>query len=166
MASIQYKNGSNWVNALSLAYPVGSVYISYTNNSPANWVGGTWSVLNGVFPYFNSGTGTGGSNEHALTVEEMPSHRHDVTWKATDAWKLATYSATGTYNASTYNTSGMYFTSASTLTWASTSAGGRAILQNEWFTTTSRGDGGGTIICLPIKLFGLGDEQLNLKKVA
>lgn len=58
------------------AYPVGAVYISYASTSPASLFGGTWTAITGRFPYFNAGTGTGGSNTHTLTVEQIPSHSH------------------------------------------------------------------------------------------
>ena len=58
------------------AYPVGAVYISYVSTSPASLFGGSWTAITGRFPYFNAGTGTGGSNSHTLTVSEIPSHRH------------------------------------------------------------------------------------------
>lgn len=66
--------------ALSLkSYPVGSVYISYESTSPASLFGGTWTSITGRFPYFNSGTTTGGSNTHTLTVAQMPKHSHRVS---------------------------------------------------------------------------------------
>lgn len=66
----------NW-NSFGLnAYPIGAVYISYVSTSPASIFGGSWAEIKGVFPYFNSGTGTGGSNSHTLTVAQMPSHNH------------------------------------------------------------------------------------------
>ena len=46
------------------AYPVGAVYISYVSTSPASLFGGTWTPITGRFPYFNAGTGTGGSARH------------------------------------------------------------------------------------------------------
>lgn len=63
-------------------YPVGAVYISYEPTSPAEMFGGTWLEITGVFPYFNHGTETGGSNTHTLTIDEMPVHKHVVptTW--------------------------------------------------------------------------------------
>ena len=64
------------------AYPVGSVYISYTSTSPASRFGGQWTELKGVFPYFNHGTAPGGSNTHTLTVAQMPSHSHTFTVNA------------------------------------------------------------------------------------
>lgn len=48
-------------------YPVGSVYMSYESTSPASLFGGTWTAITGRFPYFNAGTGTGGSNTHSHT---------------------------------------------------------------------------------------------------
>ena len=53
-----------YVNLGQIVYPVGSVYISYTNVSPANLFDGNWTAITGHFPYFNAGTSTGGSNQH------------------------------------------------------------------------------------------------------
>lgn len=47
---------------LSNVFKVGYVWESYTNTSPASIIGGTWTAITGRFPYFNSGTGTGGAN--------------------------------------------------------------------------------------------------------
>ena len=47
-----------------LAYPVGAIYISYVSTSPATLFGGTWVAITGRFPYFNAGTGTGGTKRH------------------------------------------------------------------------------------------------------
>lgn len=44
--------------------PVGYVYISWSSTSPATLFGGSWTAITGRFPYFNAGTGTGGSNSH------------------------------------------------------------------------------------------------------
>lgn len=60
-------------------WPVGSVYISYTSTSPSSRFGGSWTSLRGVFPYFNSGTSTGGANSVTLTKNQMPSHGHSAT---------------------------------------------------------------------------------------
>lgn len=65
------------------AYPVGSVYISYVSTSPASLFGGTWTAITGVFPYFNAGTATGGSNTHTLTVAQIPAHTHDILYYQT-----------------------------------------------------------------------------------
>lgn len=37
-----------WINFLECVYPVGSVYFSTINNSPAKTVGGTWQAISGL----------------------------------------------------------------------------------------------------------------------
>lgn len=76
LQNVKAKNGSAWHTICP--FPVGFVYSSYTNTSPGSTFGGTWSSITGRFPYFNAGTGTGGSNTHTLSVQEMPSHRHNA----------------------------------------------------------------------------------------
>lgn len=49
---------------LDNVFKVGYVWVSYTNTSPSGIVGGTWTPITGRFPYFNAGSGTGGSNTH------------------------------------------------------------------------------------------------------
>lgn len=61
-------------------YPVGSVYISREATDPAMLFGGTWERLKDQFilaagDTYAAGT-TGGEAAHALTVEEMPAHKH------------------------------------------------------------------------------------------
>lgn len=75
LQNVKVKNGRTWHTICP--FPVGFVYSSYTNTSPGSTFGGTWSPITGRFPYFNAGTGTGGSNTHTLTVAEIPSHTHD-----------------------------------------------------------------------------------------
>lgn len=65
-------------------YPVGSVYMSVNNVSPATFIGGTWVQINDVF-LLSAGTNytagdTGGEAEHTLTVDEMPRHNHVVKY--------------------------------------------------------------------------------------
>lgn len=64
------------------AYPVGSVYISVTSVSPAALFGGTWEQIRGTFLFASDNEhplGTvGGSETHTLTIDEMPSHNHDI----------------------------------------------------------------------------------------
>lgn len=84
-------SGTNALNNLGIkewlldnVFKVGYVWMSYTNTSPSGLVGGTWTPITGVFPYFNAGTSTGGSNTHTLTLSEMPKHQHNTagTWLA------------------------------------------------------------------------------------
>ena len=79
---------NTWTTLLDAVYPIGSVYSAYTSTSPATRFGGTWSAITERFPYYNAGTGTGGSNEHTLTVAQMPSHTHSISprpWTGYDA---------------------------------------------------------------------------------
>lgn len=63
---------------LDNVFKVGYVWISYTDTSPSGLVGGTWTPINGRFPYFNGGSGTGGANSVSLTVAQLPSHSHNL----------------------------------------------------------------------------------------
>lgn len=65
------------------AYPVGSIYMSVSDTSPASLFGGTWEILNDVFllaagSYANAGT-FGGEATHTLTLNELPAHTHTAT---------------------------------------------------------------------------------------
>lgn len=71
---------------LDTVYPVGSVYISVNNTSPASLFGGTWELIQNKFllgtdDLANLGN-TGGEAEHTLTINEMPSHNHDINFGA------------------------------------------------------------------------------------
>ncbi len=65
---------------LNRVYPVGSVYISFVHNSPANFIGGVWEQLTDAFLYAStSNIGIrGGEASHKLTVNELPSHQHKI----------------------------------------------------------------------------------------
>lgn len=47
---------SNFVNLLDIIYPVGSVYITFSDVSPANSVGGSWEKIDGKFLQSSSET--------------------------------------------------------------------------------------------------------------
>ena len=70
---------------LEKIFPIGSIFMSLQNNSPANFLGGTWEpfgegrTLIGVSSSdtdFNAPNKTGGEKTHILSVDEMPSHTH------------------------------------------------------------------------------------------
>ena len=69
------------VNLLEV-YPIGAIYISTVNTSPAELFGGYWNPIKDTFLLAAGNTytagGTGGEATHTLTVNEMPSHRHGV----------------------------------------------------------------------------------------
>ena len=63
--------GSNIIN---LIYPVGSIYMSVNNVSPATFLGGTWEQIQDKFllsagSTYSGGT-TGGSSSHKHTLSE------------------------------------------------------------------------------------------------
>lgn len=61
-------------------YPVNSIYISYSNTSPAELFGGTWQRIESRFLWGCPSTSeiglTAGEMTHTLTASEMPSHNH------------------------------------------------------------------------------------------
>ena len=78
-------------------YPVGSIYMSTNNTSPASMFGGTWEQIKDCFlwatgdtasiTYTENGTSVtklltagsrGGEATHTLTLKEMPRHSHQV----------------------------------------------------------------------------------------
>lgn len=78
MTTIRVKRGSKWENIALTSYPVGSVYISYVNTSPAVLFGGTWSqITTGVLRMANN-TNTGGSDTFTITSANLPKHTHSV----------------------------------------------------------------------------------------
>ena len=63
-------------------YPVGSIYLNTTNVNPTTLFGGTWEQIKDRFllacgsTYTNGATG--GEATHKLTINEMPSHKHNT----------------------------------------------------------------------------------------
>lgn len=65
---------------LQVVYPIGSIYISVNDISPASLFGGAWEQIENVF-LLGAGSlypigSTGGEAIHTLTVDEMPTHYH------------------------------------------------------------------------------------------
>ena len=79
-----YTSNSLVSDLLTRVYPVGSIYMSAVNVSPASFLGGTWQaieqgrMLMAAGSSWQAGT-TGGAAYHALTVQEMPAHDHSAT---------------------------------------------------------------------------------------
>lgn len=71
----------SYINLLDVIYPVGSIYLSRQNVSPAQLIGGTWETIDeAVIRCSSSNIGIYlGEDTHTLTVEEMPSHNHHIT---------------------------------------------------------------------------------------
>lgn len=68
--------------SLDKNHPVGSIYCSEDPTEPEKLFGGTWERIRDKFilaagSAYSAGS-TGGAASHKLTVDEMPSHTHDV----------------------------------------------------------------------------------------
>ena len=68
---------------LNEAYPINSVYISYSNTNPGTLFGGTWEVIGDgrVLKGISSGTAgtTGGSSSVTLSMSNIPAHTHNIS---------------------------------------------------------------------------------------
>lgn len=107
---------------IDLIYPVGSYYETseVLFNPNTSW-GGTWEKMTGGEVLIDSGylkesadgssaidvsvDSVVGNKWHTLTIEEMPSHRHDI--RATNGWGSLDFGFDFTYtNTASYNGSG------------------------------------------------------------
>lgn len=97
-------------------FPVGQIVIKGDNEDYSNWLGFTWErtavgkVLVGIDSSdtdFNTIGKTGGEKTHTLTIDEMPSHTHNLkTGARTNAWTEPNYAISYQYQAaSTANSS-------------------------------------------------------------
>lgn len=76
---------------LDMVYPIGSIYMSMVDVSPASFLGGSWARIENVFllassqdhPVTNDAQ-DGGSETVTLTVEQMPAHTHAVKFNVQD----------------------------------------------------------------------------------
>lgn len=62
---------------LDTIYPVGSIYLSFENTSPASFLGGTWEQIVDKFLRLSNNTDVGGADNITLTTGQMPIHRHN-----------------------------------------------------------------------------------------
>ena len=80
------KNLSSRIDEIPNPYPVGAIYLSLTNDDPADLFGGVWEKIEGRFLLASSSTYTlnsqGGEATHVLTTNEMPSHSHTFSGTA------------------------------------------------------------------------------------
>lgn len=62
------------------SHPIGSFYISMDGTSPSVLFGGAWAQISDArfLCAWTSAGGSGGENQHVLTVSEMPSHKHHL----------------------------------------------------------------------------------------
>lgn len=74
-----------FASIIDIVYPVGSIYMSVNAADPSKLFSGTaWEKLEGRFLLGSSSTyangATGGEATHALTIDEMPEHRHSIAY--------------------------------------------------------------------------------------
>lgn len=75
---------SSFVNLMDIIYPVGSIYATTSDISPATRFGGTWESIKGAICGNDKNIGANyGSDTHTLTISEMPTHNHnqDGCWQ-------------------------------------------------------------------------------------
>ena len=78
MSVLKWRNGNTWKNIVDLIFPVGTMFLSQANTSPAGFVGGTWAEFNeNRFLLPNKNTATGGS--WSITVNNLPAHNHSTS---------------------------------------------------------------------------------------
>ena len=73
---------ARFYKGVSGIFPVGAIYLSVTDVSPAELFGGTWEQIKDTFflaagDTYTAGS-TGGEVEHTLTTTEMPYHSHTI----------------------------------------------------------------------------------------
>lgn len=80
--SVTSLNGNNNSIDFNEIYPVGSIYMNVTNVNPGTLFGGSWEQIKDRFLLASGNTysngSTGGEATHTLTVNEMPSHKHNT----------------------------------------------------------------------------------------
>ena len=83
-----YRKFDDTFAILNLICPVGKVEVFFDNNDHSNYLGFTWERTSiGRVPVgidendedFDTIGNTGGEKAHTLTINEMPSHKHDLT---------------------------------------------------------------------------------------
>lgn len=81
----------NFNEILNLVYPIGRGFIDFTDTDYSNWLGFSWErELLGLTPIgynpndedFNEIGKTMGEKKHTLTINELPSHTHNVNLSA------------------------------------------------------------------------------------
>ena len=92
MASISNPESGSYQNNewLKVVYPVGSIYMSTSDISPYELFGfGIWEQIKDTFLLCSGDSyaagSIGGETEHALTIDEMPSHSH--TFNRHQLWR-------------------------------------------------------------------------------
>lgn len=85
--SINYSDKTNFFNLLDILYPIGSIYITVSETSPASNLGGTWTeILDGTILAKSSGLTIGDrGGAQKIAVNMLPSHAHNLAGKGASA---------------------------------------------------------------------------------
>lgn len=78
-------------------YPVGAYFWSSEDKDPTTFIGGTWEQVKDRFVLaagdsYKAGA-TGGEATHTLSVDEMPSHKHNVNVRVKGYGKWPSYTS-------------------------------------------------------------------------
>lgn len=82
-AAVEVNYSAEFLAVLKAVYPIGSIYMSVNAVPPSTLFGfGTWEQIEDTFllaagQSYTAGD-TGGEAEHTLTIDEMPSHNHNL----------------------------------------------------------------------------------------
>lgn len=103
-------------NLLDLTYPIGAIYLSVNNTSPASLFGGTWEQIKDRFLLAAGSTysagATGGSANHTLSAAQMPSVTGRISFHGKYTGNMVAGASGAFYASSTI--SGKYATGTST----------------------------------------------------
>lgn len=114
---------------LNKTYPVGAIYISTSQTSPASLLGGSWEQIKDKFllssgDSYLAGT-TGGEASHTLTIDEMPAHRHSLySSKGYSSDSVGIGNINGKFIGCTFNGTGQYYDTTKTGETCLSNAGG------------------------------------------
>lgn len=64
---------------LNTLYPIGSIYTSFENKNPREFLGGTWELIQSGYVKIGGNSAHGGKNSITLTSANIPSHTHDFS---------------------------------------------------------------------------------------
>ena len=94
-----------FTNLLEAIYPVGSVYLSTSNISPSELVGGTWVQIKGAMLGITDGNDMAGAASYggnlAITPNQMPAHTHSAQSSGTGSVHDFCFTLNRTWNTAT-----------------------------------------------------------------
>lgn len=113
---------------INVVYPVGSIYMSANNVSPATFLGGTWEQIKDRFllsagDSYSAGS-TGGASTVTLSTANLPSHNHSFAHTHTTPATTITSSGAHTHKTTPIGVGDALYVDSTTLKWGNSSATG------------------------------------------